>query len=140
MERMSWNLQGLANLVDTFGLGVGLGSARVSSFIVTLLANLGLPGTLLYGLFVWGVFQAPAGDSPPDGDEARLRHAFRHAFAAALCAAAVSATVFDRGPAFYLYAAAAGVVWRRSGVPAAVRRPASSHRPPARAGSSLGLR
>jgi len=108
-ERMRWNLQGLRNVVDSFGLGVGLGSARASSFFVVLLSNLGLLGTACYALFVGTVFSAPWQGEDRSEDQ-RVRTAFRHAFAAALCAAAISGTVFERGPAFYIYAAAAGVV------------------------------
>lgn len=109
MERMQWNLQGLRNLVDSYGLGVGLGSTRASSYLIMLLANLGVIGTLLYAAFVWQVFTAPRGPADPEAE--RIRTAFRHAFAAALCAAVVSGTVFDRGQAFFVYAAAASVVW-----------------------------
>jgi O-Antigen ligase len=110
-ERMAWMAQGLRNLRDTWGLGVGLGSNRSSSFLVVLLSNLGVLGTLLYAAFVVAVLRTPRPPGAPTGDEDRLRTAFRHAFLAALCPALVSGTVFERGPAFYLYAAAASVVW-----------------------------
>jgi len=110
-ERMLWNLQGLRNLVDSRGLGVGLGSTRTSSFLVLLLSTLGVVGGALYGMFIWRVFRAPLPANSPGGDEPRIRTAFRHAFFAALCVATVSGTVFDRGLAFYIYAAAASALW-----------------------------
>ena len=135
-ERMRWNLQGLANLVDSFGLGVGLGSARASSFAVVLLSNLGLLGALLYALFVATVFRAPwlGPAEEGEGGDRRIRSAFRHAFAAALCAAVVSGTVFERGPAFYIYAAAASVLGLAArAAPATRTRLRASHRPMAAA-------
>jgi hypothetical protein len=38
----------MQTLVESAGLGVGVGSARASSFIATLLATTGLPGTLAF--------------------------------------------------------------------------------------------
>lgn len=42
------DLDSLALMVSTGGLGVGLGSARPSSFLTALLTNLGIVGTLLW--------------------------------------------------------------------------------------------
>ncbi len=120
-ERMRWNLQGLKNLVDTGGLGVGLGSTRASSYIVMLLSNLGLVGTTLYAIFVWNVYRVSAPGDAGQPEARRIRRAFRHAFAAALCAAAVSASVFDRGLAFYVYAALAAVPLAAARAPSARR-------------------
>ena len=123
---MAWMAQGLRNLRDTAGLGVGLGSARASSFLVVLLSNLGLPGTLAYAAFVLAVLRSagqPASAASPA--EARVRVAALHAFVAALCPAMISGTVFERGPAFYLYAAAASL-----SLGALRWRPVSAARPP----------
>jgi len=51
VERGSWNTYGLQNFLDTYGLGVGLGTARTSSFPVALLSNVGVPGALFFLLF-----------------------------------------------------------------------------------------
>lgn len=128
-ERMRWNLQGLRNLVETGGLGVGLGSARTSSFLIVLASNLGLPGLLCYGLFLRGVFGTRSPDDAADPQALRIRSAFRHALAAALCAAVVSGTVFERGAAFYVYAAAACVSLAGARARAPVQH-ATTHRPP----------
>ena len=55
-ERMSWNIQALRNLVDTWGLGAGLGSVRASNWFIASLATTGLIGTGLYVWFLVGVF------------------------------------------------------------------------------------
>lgn len=98
VERTEWNMQAMRNFADTYGLGVGFGSARASSFIVVLLSNLGLLGTLSYVLFVTRVISVAKGP---------VQLASQHAFTAALIAASLSATVFDMGLAFYAFAAAA---------------------------------
>ncbi|MEL6361781.1 MAG: hypothetical protein AAFR21_11910 [Pseudomonadota bacterium] len=52
-ERGAWNEQALRNFTETFGLGVGLGSARASSQILAVISNLGLIGFLLFVAFVF---------------------------------------------------------------------------------------
>lgn len=47
-ERSSANTASIGVFLDTFGFGVGPGSARASSFVPTLLSATGLPGTLLF--------------------------------------------------------------------------------------------
>ncbi|MFW2590095.1 hypothetical protein [Sagittula sp. SSi028] len=54
-ERMSWNTQALVNFADSWGLGVGVGSVRASSWILSCLGSLGLLGTGLYLWFVGAV-------------------------------------------------------------------------------------
>lgn len=98
VERSEWNMQALRNFADTYGLGVGFGSARASSFIVVLLSNLGLFGTVSYLLFVARVLTVARGP---------VQLASQHAMIAALIASSLSATVFDMGLAFYAFAAAA---------------------------------
>jgi hypothetical protein len=51
IERESWNIAARQNFFDSYGLGVGLGTARTSSFPLALLSNVGAPGTLFYLLF-----------------------------------------------------------------------------------------
>jgi len=107
IERGSWNMQAWINFVDLNGLGVGLGTARASSFALVLLSNLGALGTALFLAFVARLLMAPkqaAGD-----DAAPVARASRHALVAALIAACISGTVFDLGLAFYAFAAAASI-------------------------------
>lgn len=44
-------------LFSTFGLGVGMGSNRPSSFITYLLSNMGIIGTCLYAIFIWQIIK-----------------------------------------------------------------------------------
>jgi hypothetical protein len=52
-ERAYWNEVGLKNFIDTYGVGIGMGSSRTSSLVVSVLSQLGILGTLLFvGLFL----------------------------------------------------------------------------------------
>jgi hypothetical protein len=51
VERSSWNKISFDSFWATYGLGVGLGSARASSFIPAVLSNLGGPGVLALLVF-----------------------------------------------------------------------------------------
>lgn len=109
VERNSWNQHAWSNFVDTFGLGVGLGSARASGFGLVLLSNVGLPGTLMFIAFLKGVFTANSAWHDEETPERAVSLAARQAVIAQLCAAAISGAVFDLGIAFYVFAAAASV-------------------------------
>lgn len=61
IERATGNWQAWSNFVDTYGLGVGLGSARASSFPLVVLSNLGLPGGLMFSAFLWRLVRRRAG-------------------------------------------------------------------------------
>ena len=50
--RLESDLQGFEILWHTYGLGVGLGSNRPSSFLTLLLSNVGILGFVLFGLFL----------------------------------------------------------------------------------------
>lgn len=106
IERSAWNLQSLVNLVDTFGLGVGLGSARASSFIAVTLGNLGLLGAALFALFFYRTVRrrTPALNW---GSDRVVSFAAVQALFASLIGATLSGTVFDLGACTYLFAAVA---------------------------------
>ena len=105
VERSAWNHQAWLNFMQTYGLGVGLGSARASSYPLVLLSNVGIVGTLLYLAFLTRLRAAPG--TQEDAARSAVPAAARQAVLAALVAAAVSASVFDIGVAFYAFAAAA---------------------------------
>jgi hypothetical protein len=61
-ERSSMNTQALINVFDTYGLGVGVGSTRTSSFLLVVPASVGVLGSLIYGAFMVCLLKAsPAG-------------------------------------------------------------------------------
>jgi hypothetical protein len=108
LERASWNAQAWRNFIDTRGLGVGLGSARASSFPIVVLSNLGLVGTTLFTLFAVRVCRAPYVD-PGGMSEAELtvRRAASEAVVATLITSVLAVGMFDLGVLFYILAAAA---------------------------------
>lgn len=107
VERSSFNSQAFTNFLDTYGMGVGIGSIRVSSFVMVVLASLGVPGAVFYGLFFVRTALTPIPREYPGTDRA-VAYAARHGVYAALIVASVSASVFDLGVSFYVLAAAAG--------------------------------
>lgn len=115
-ERNFWNARAWISFVETFGLGVGLGSTRASSYLLVLLSNVGIVGLGLYGVFV----ATTAGRALRPGPADAAPVAAAHGMLALLAAAMVSATVFDLGLLFYLLAgaAASATVAQRQPVPA----------------------
>lgn len=54
--RSDTNIFSLKLVLDTFGLGVGIGSHRSYSFIINMLALVGVLGTILWGISMWYLF------------------------------------------------------------------------------------
>jgi hypothetical protein len=104
-SRSSWNTQAWVNFVETYGLGVGVGSAYASSIVMVVISNLGIPGSLLFLLFLYKVLVTKKLECSGLNDT--IGRASRHALLAALAAEAVSARVLYLGIAFYAFAAAA---------------------------------
>jgi hypothetical protein len=109
IERTGLNAQAMTNFLDTYGIGVGLGSVRVSSFAVVLIACLGVVGTVFYALFIVKSLQTPVPARSPFTESA-VCYAARHGMIAALIVASISASVFELGVVFYMFAAAAGAL------------------------------
>jgi hypothetical protein len=57
-ERNGANVMALNVLVQTGGLGIGIGSHKPSSFLLTLLSNTGIIGTAVFSYFVVQLFTA----------------------------------------------------------------------------------
>jgi hypothetical protein len=104
LERSAKNLEALQALFDTFGLGVGFGGARTSSFAVTVLSNLGIIGTIIYSFFLYDVIFSKQ-HLETDETSLLLRQASRFGMIGIILGSCVSLTIFDLGPFFYLLAA-----------------------------------
>ena len=102
LERGSWNTQGMLNLIDTYGVGVGIGGARASSFVVAILSNLGLVGSTLFLLFCISAFFA--GNTSLSPNDKKIVLATRLAAAMIFIAASISGTMVDLGISFYVFA------------------------------------
>lgn len=103
IERTKWNEQALVNFADTAGLGAGDGSVRASSFPIAVLANIGIPGALTFGLFLASLLF---------GRKERWRHPYpagcqsaaRWACLTQLIGASVAGGFIDLGLPFFIFA------------------------------------
>jgi hypothetical protein len=105
MERSSWNTQAIANFVATSGFGVGVGSTRASSLLFAVLGQLGVFGSITYGIFIVGVLVRR--DADHDGFSESLRAAAQSACLASLIAGCMAASFVDIGLPFFLFAGTA---------------------------------
>ncbi|MEX0645457.1 MAG: hypothetical protein WD076_09110 [Parvularculaceae bacterium] len=126
VERSMWNMQGLRNLIESGGLGVGLGSARTSSLVTVLLSNVGVFGALLYAAFLGASFLKPwpkrlrPTSSPGEFRAQRMFAATRAGAIAMLITHIIAGGNIDGGLQFFVFAATA------AGVCAAPRRKLST--------------
>lgn len=58
-ERSYWNRRSLEAVRDTYGLGVGIGSSRASSWVIAVISQLGVGGALLMALAVISLLIGP---------------------------------------------------------------------------------
>jgi hypothetical protein len=102
IERGSWNTFALQNFLDSYGLGVGLGTARTSSFPIALLSNVGVPGTIFYLLFIASALGR--GHGVPRTFPADVRLAARNACLGFIIGDIFAAPNVDQGLLFYVLA------------------------------------
>ncbi|MEO1014349.1 MAG: hypothetical protein AAFX08_04090 [Pseudomonadota bacterium] len=112
-ERGAWAMQSFQNFVDTYGLGVGLGSARASGLAAVLVGNVGVVGAILYLAFLNRSFLRPwprAVANSAARDQAYARRIFvaaRAGAASLLASQLISGGSVDAGLLFILFAAVA---------------------------------
>ncbi|MFN3213542.1 MAG: hypothetical protein ACE37M_10580 [Henriciella sp.] len=106
IERTSWNMGGLNAFVQTLGLGAGTGSVRTSSFVVGVLANLGIIGAILFGVFFYQLFRfKPELNTPwATEDSVHYASAARAGCINILIASSISGSSVDLGIHFYVMA------------------------------------
>ncbi|GJD54722.1 hypothetical protein [Methylobacterium dankookense] len=105
MERGSWNSQALVNFFDSYGLGVGVGSARASNVVIAVLANIGIPGALTYAAFLVACLLAPR--TEPDPEMRVIREAAASSCLSLFIAGCMAGTTIDLGLLFFICAALA---------------------------------
>ena len=105
IERNSWNMAAIQNVFDSLGVGVGLGTARTSSFLLALLANVGVPGTIFYLAFAFGALIKKRGVQGSFMADARL--AARNGCLGLLVGDMLVSPVIDQGVFFCMLAAMA---------------------------------
>lgn len=104
IERTAWNMGGLRAFVESWGLGVGLGSVRVSSFLVGLIATTGLVGFLVFSTFLASVGFHKRSRKERVSDVDQMSAAARSGCFAIILAATLSAATPDLGLFFYMFA------------------------------------
>ncbi len=109
VERTSWNTQGMKVFFDTIMLGAGVGSVRTSSYIVALLANVGLPGAMLFGLFFASIAATARQKRETRRDPVAVSALW--ACVTVMVPASVAGSSVDLGLIFHLFAALAASAW-----------------------------
>lgn len=103
-ERAYWNERSLTALVDTMGLGIGLGSSRASSWIIAVISQLGLVGTGLMIALLAALLKGPGLGRPTESGDGSLA-LFMGARACAfgfLVGASLSGGAADPGVMFFI--------------------------------------
>ncbi len=103
-ERAYWNWRSLETVVDTVGLGVGIGSSRASSWIIAVASQLGVVGTLIIGWLTAEIIRGARSRSSGDdvyGNWATA-NSVRAACLAGLVTASISGGEADPGMRFYI--------------------------------------
>ncbi|KPF41894.1 hypothetical protein ACSV9I_08745 [Rhizobium sp. G187] len=109
-ERTAWNTLALISFLDTVGMGAGLGSVRASSFVVALLSNVGIIGTLLFLLFLYRLLRATRRLDSKHSYDFAIGMAALMSSLSQIVAAALAGTSTDLGLLFSLIAGlAAGI-------------------------------
>jgi hypothetical protein len=104
IERGMWNRQALQNFLDTYGLGVGTGTVRTSSYPVTLLAGVGVVG---FGLFCGFFYHVLRARSKEHGDASVTAEAARQAIISILAPLLSSGGLMDLGICTFILCATA---------------------------------
>jgi hypothetical protein len=113
IERASWNSAALQNFFDSWGFGVGLGTARTSSFALAVLSHVGLPGAVLFTLFAistLGIQRGKSGTFPSD-----IRLAARNGCLGFLVGSLAAGSSLDLGLLFFILAGLATAEPERDG-------------------------
>jgi hypothetical protein len=130
-ERGYWNARSLQSVFDTYGLGIGLGSSRSSSWIISVLAQFGLIGSAMICAAIFVMARGMTGLTPAPGDAQlfALASAARAMGLGSLVGPSIAGSGADPGILFFACLAIVGgcratVTGRRSkGIGAAARTP-----------------
>jgi hypothetical protein len=104
-ERGYWNAMSLQSLLDTGGLGVGLGSSRASGWAIAVVSQLGVLGAVfMVSLFVL-LLRGPSGlraRTDAEQDALDLATSVRALAAAGLVGACIGSGSADPGVPFFI--------------------------------------
>jgi hypothetical protein len=104
MERAYWNWRSLESVLDTAGLGVGLGSSRASSWLISVISQLGVAGTIMIALLVIEIARSDRYHRSGDlGDDIRpIALSARSSCLAGLLTASIAGSAADPGISFFV--------------------------------------
>jgi hypothetical protein len=105
IERTQWNMIALQNFIETYGFGVGIGGVRASSFVIAVLANMGVIGGLAYFVFIYQVLTNRVRE--PESFAGSVQAAAQMGCVGILGSALLSGTMVDLGLQFYILAGVA---------------------------------
>jgi hypothetical protein len=103
-ERAYWNYRSLQSVIDTAGLGIGIGSSRASSWIIAVMSQLGIVGTLMMGFLTVEIIRGVGsrGADQHDREVRAIANSARAACLAGLVTASISSGDADPGLRFYI--------------------------------------
>lgn len=104
LERAFWNERSLQSVLDTYALGIGLGSSRSSNWVISVLSQLGLLGALLQAILVVTLIYTPGRRawSRRDGALIALHDGVRAAALTTLLCGSIAGGGADPGLLFFI--------------------------------------
>jgi hypothetical protein len=102
-ERAYWNYKSLQSLLDTDGLGVGMGSSRPSSWVIAVLSQLGIVGTVMFAVLLLIMANGLGGAATKaKPDERALASSVRACALAGIVSASLAGGSADPGVVFFV--------------------------------------
>jgi hypothetical protein len=102
-ERTYWNIKSLQAFVDTGGVGIGLGSSRASSWLIAVISQLGLIGSIMMAALI-AVVARGLGSLKPyvDHETDAVVSSVQACVLASMLAASISGGTADPGTIFFI--------------------------------------
>ena len=103
IERTYWNTKSLESLTDTYWLGVGMGSSRSSSWVISVLSQLGIIGASMMGILVAYLLRGTKGlEGTSDRKRLYIANGVRAAALASLLTSSIAGSGADPGLIFFI--------------------------------------
>ena len=109
-ERAYWNYQSLVSVYETMGLGIGLGSSRASSWIISVISQFGVIGSTMIGLLTWEIIRSKRHAARLSSETRATVLSVRAAALGSLLAQSIGGGAADPGLAFFIALAVASSV------------------------------
>ena len=109
-ERAYWNYQSFVSVYETMGLGIGLGSSRSSSWIVSVISQFGVVGSAMMGLLTWEIIRSKRYAARLNTETRATVLSVRSAALGSLLATSIGGGAADPGLVFFIALAVASRV------------------------------